>query len=174
MNFEIVNGQEQFPIDEAFWKRAFNHGARELEIGHFHASVICCFVVPKAERKIKFTQVFNAGSTGSFEWGACFYVTSPGIEAGQMVRTFFHETTHVKQYLMRELINKPRSKYTIWKGEKWDRKEYAFAPWEGGSKRASGTAIPGVFAPGSDQDNAGRECEWLHGVCGLRVRLSQG
>jgi hypothetical protein len=57
-----------------------------------------------------------------------YIVTERFLTDGRMVMAFFHEMTHVKQLLMRELIVKPR--HQVWKGEKWDRREYSFAPWE--------------------------------------------
>jgi hypothetical protein len=142
MKFTIGNKQTTVSIDEDFWKRAFNFAARELQIEHHCAEVDCLFIPMEAERKIKFTGAMSLGATGLAKDGAWFYVVAtPGANFlertfisgnprnySQMVKTFFHEMTHVKQLLMGELILKPRC--WMWKGEKWDRREYSFAPWE--------------------------------------------
>jgi hypothetical protein len=128
MKFKIQNMQEAVPIDEVFWNRAFNYASRELQIEHHCARVDCYFIPLDLERKVKFKH-FNLGATEVTEHGAMFYVvTAKSLTNGSMVKTFFHEMTHVKQLLMRELIQKTR--HRVWKGEKWDRREYAFAPWE--------------------------------------------
>ncbi len=145
MKFTIYNKQNAVSIDEDFWKRAFNYAARELQIEHHHAMVECVFIPVNFERMVKF-KTFSLGATDLTEQGAWFYVVtdvpiSANVRAvqaivadhqrsneGRMVKTFFHEMAHVKQLLMRELINKPRS--IVWKNEKWGRREYAFAPWE--------------------------------------------
>jgi hypothetical protein len=147
MKFTIHNKQKAASIDESFWKRAFNYAATELQIEHLCAEVHCFFIEMKTEREVKFKGGLSLGATGLVEGGAWFYVVStPGMECphfpdrdlairassssnrSQMVKTFFHEMTHVKQLLIGELILKPR--YWRWKGEKWDRREYSFAPWE--------------------------------------------
>jgi hypothetical protein len=139
MIFKLVNKQSDVPVDESFWGRAFNYAARELEIEHFAAGVGCIFI-PFARTK---TQPADVGGTYSCEYGAVFYVKAqqgdkrmavlrtfgePYASDGRMVRTFFHEMAHVKQLLQMELVTKPRSR--IWKGQKWNKKEYSFAPWE--------------------------------------------
>jgi hypothetical protein len=80
---------------------------------------------------------FSFGAAGLTERGAMFYVVAGAhlAPAGQMVKTFFHELTHVKQLLMGELIEKRR--IVVWRGEKWDKREYAFAPWEVEANRFS-------------------------------------
>jgi hypothetical protein len=142
MKFTICNKQNAVSIDEDFWKRAFNYAATELGIEHHRAEVACFFIPMEAERGIKF-KMFSLGATGLTYEGAMFYVvsTTPPTAAdflfehqesnnGRMVKTFFHEMTHVKQLLMGELIPKQRRRYLIWKGEKWDNREYSYAPWE--------------------------------------------
>jgi hypothetical protein len=132
MKFTICNKQNAVTIDEAFWKRAFNYAATELQIEHLFANVGCFFIPMDFERKVKFKGGFSFGSTGLWNDGVAFYVvTSMPLtpsDNGRMVKTFFHEMTHVKQLLISELIQKPR--HRIWKGEKWDNGEYSFAPWE--------------------------------------------
>jgi hypothetical protein len=129
MNFTIHNKQTTVPIDTTFWNRAFTYAARELQIEHHHATVVCFFIPLPMERKVKF-KYFTLGATGLTDVGVMFYVVTAAnlMSEGRMVKTFFHEMTHVKQLLMGELINTPRS--IVWKGEKWDKREYAFAPWE--------------------------------------------
>lgn len=131
MTFRVCNKQTLVPIDEAFWDRAFNYASRELQIDCHHAEVVCLFIPLVLERKIKFKH-FSLGATGLTETGAMFYVVTAAanldVPAGYMVKTFFHEMTHVKQMLMGDLIEKART--FVWKGEKWNKREYAFAPWE--------------------------------------------
>ncbi len=144
MKFTVHNKQTTVSIDESFWKRAFNYAARELQIDYHCAEVACFFIEMDMERAVKF-KVASLGATGVLKGGAWFYVVStpemksphflerafpPGCprNCSQMVKTFFHEMTHVKQLLMKELI--PTQRYWRWKGEKWDRREYSFAPWE--------------------------------------------
>jgi len=130
MKFIIhINKHTVVPIDKVFWERAFNYAARELEIEHHRANVDCFFIPLDFERMVKFKH-FSLGATGLTERGAMFYVVAGAqlAPAGQIVKTFFHELTHVKQLLMGELIEKRRM--FVWKGEKWNKREYAFAPWE--------------------------------------------
>jgi hypothetical protein len=129
MKFTIHNKQTTVLIDTTFWNRAFTYAAKELQIEHHHAQVDCFFIPLPMERKVKF-KYFTLGATGLTDVGVMFYVVTAAnlVSEGRMVKTFFHEMTHVKQFIMGELINKPRS--FVWKGEKWDKREYAFAPWE--------------------------------------------
>jgi hypothetical protein len=128
--FTIHTKQNAVSVDADFWKRAFNYAARELHIEHLRAEVACLFIPMDLERKIKFKGGFSLGAAGLLTDGAMFYVVSSTelSSTGRMLKTFFHELTHVKQLLMLELILKPR--HLEWKGEKWDKREYAFAPWE--------------------------------------------
>jgi hypothetical protein len=133
MKFEVHNKQETVSIDDAFWNRAFTFASRELQIEHHHAMVACVFIPLDLERTVKF-KAFSLGATGLSEDGAWFYVVAAkSLTDGRMVKTFFHELTHVKQLLMGQLINKHR--HIVWKEEgkkeeKWDKREYSFAPWE--------------------------------------------
>jgi hypothetical protein len=147
MKFTICNKQNAVSIDEDFWKRAFNYAARELQIEHHRAEVGCLFIPMYLERKVKFEGGFSLGAAGLLNDGAMFYViSSTGLAStglastGQMLKTFFHEMTHVKQLLMRELIQKPR--HLVWKGEKWNKREYAFAPWEEEANAFSDKSYP--------------------------------
>jgi hypothetical protein len=80
------------------------------------------------ERAVKF-RYFSLGATGLTDLGAMFYVVTEDFQTdGSMVKTFFHEMTHVRQLLMGDLKHKRRN--IVWKGENWDKREYAFAPWE--------------------------------------------
>jgi hypothetical protein len=55
---------------------------------------------------------------------------------GRIIKTFFHELTHVKQLLMGDLVIKPR--HILWqKKEKWDKREYSYTPWEGDARTFS-------------------------------------
>jgi hypothetical protein len=128
MKFIIHDEQSAIDVDESFWNRAFNYASRELQI-EYHCAEIDCFFIPlNMERAVKF-KAFTLGSTGLTDLGAMFYVvTEDFLTDGSMVKTFFHEMTHVRQLLMRDLI--PKSRSIVWKGEKWDKREYAFAPWE--------------------------------------------
>jgi hypothetical protein len=148
MKFTIHNRQKAVSIDDDFWKRAFNYAANELQIGCLHAEVHCVFIEMDMERKTRFKKgTAILGATNVIEGGAMLYVVAsdqmdPKVQyirrglglhdrlksSGQMVTTFFHEMTHVKQLLVEELIVKPRC--VMWKGEKWDKREYSFAPWE--------------------------------------------
>jgi hypothetical protein len=115
-------------IDPQLWESAFNYAMKNLQIEYLHARIDCLFIPMNMERGVKF-KYFSAGATGTTDKGAMFYVIAEKfLTDGSMVRTFFHEMTHVKQLLMRELIVKPR--HQVWKGEKWHRREYSFAPWE--------------------------------------------
>ena len=67
------------------------------------------------------------GGTKLYDDGLVIVLFGPK-PPGQMIKTFFHEMTHVKQHLVGELIDKPR--HRMWKGEKWDNKLYSDAPWE--------------------------------------------
>lgn len=132
MKFTIhINKHTVISIDEVFWKRAFNYAARQLNIEHHHATVDCFFIPIDFEKMVKF-KYFSLGATSLTEQGAVFYVVTAAHLAltGQMVKTFFHELTHVKQLLMGELVAKRKARSIVWKGEKWDKREYAFAPWE--------------------------------------------
>ena len=139
MNFEIQNLQQVVPVESDFWIRAFEFGARELEIECFAFKIVCAFI-PLLTPKM---QPFTIGSTKICEDGVLIAVSSAvkaspfsfslGREdasgGGQMVHTFFHELTHAKQLLKRELIVKRRTR--MWMGRKWDNKrDYSFAPWE--------------------------------------------
>jgi hypothetical protein len=126
MKFSIRNHQEAVSINETFWNGAFTYASKELNIEHHHAEVVCFFFPMSTERKVKF-KLFSLGATGLTDLGAMFYVLSGG-PAGRMIKTFFHEMTHVKQLLMGELVEKPR--HRLWKGGQFDKKEYADAPWE--------------------------------------------
>jgi len=122
----------------AVWDRAFQHAARELQIQHHHAKVDCFLIPRPVERKVKFKH-FTFGKTSLVGnkkgqiTGVMFYVVAQA--APFMIKTFFHETTHVKQLLMEELTMNRRN--ILWKpygskepAEKWDKREYSFAPWE--------------------------------------------
>ena len=131
MKFTVYNEQQEVPIAETLWRRAFHYAAGELQIEHHHAHVACFFLPAAAERKMKFKHAFTAGASGLAKDGAVFFViASKDLEGGRMIKTFFHELTHVKQLLMSELIAKRTARSIEWKGEKWDKQEYAFAPWE--------------------------------------------
>jgi hypothetical protein len=127
MNFKVFNNQKLVPISEAFWTSAFDYASRELQIEHHRADVVCAFIPTDLERKVKFKH-FALGATDLHQGGAWFYICTGAPVEGYMVKTFFHEMTHVKQLLMGELIVKPRS--YVWKTEKWDKREYSFSPWE--------------------------------------------
>jgi hypothetical protein len=127
MTFTVCNKQTLVPIDKAFWTRAFNYASRELQVEHHRAAVVCFFIPMNLEREVKFKN-FALGATDLHQGGAWFYVCTGAPVEGYMVKTFFHEMTHVKQLLMGELVVKPRG--YVWKKEKWDKREYAFAPWE--------------------------------------------
>jgi hypothetical protein len=115
-------------FDEQLWAGALDYALKDLQIEYLRARIDCLFIPVSMERKVKF-KYFSAGASGVTPVGAMFYVVAERfLTNGSMVRTFFHEMTHVKQVLMRELIVKPR--HFVWKKEKWDRREYSFAPWE--------------------------------------------
>jgi hypothetical protein len=142
LTLKIANNQQDIPIDEPIWQRAFAYAARELEIEGFATEVWCVFIrfdVPKI-------QPIAVGYTDQTEDGRYFFcVRAVGKDAaldalgvqfgcprqgdlGQMIKTFFHELVHVKQLLKGELVI--RSRYTLWKDQKWRKREYSFAPWE--------------------------------------------
>jgi len=127
MKFTIYNEQTVVAIDEEIWNRAFNYAVKELQV-EYHRAAVTCFFIPFRDRMIK-VKPFTSGGTVLTEQGALFYiVAAKTFTDGRMVKTFFHEMAHVRQLLMGDLIQKPR--HTRWKGEKWDKKEYSFAPWE--------------------------------------------
>jgi hypothetical protein len=142
MQFIVSNRQTCISIDDDFWKRAFTFAAKELQIEYHCANVICAFIEMNMERNVINPGVMTLGATIPCDDGIFFYVVAteahpapqfagigmPDRNQGQMVRTFFHEMTHVKQFLTGELIQKAR--HRKWKGEKWDNREYSFAPWE--------------------------------------------
>jgi hypothetical protein len=143
MQFTIHNKQNTASIDEEFWKRAFAYAAKELQIEYHSAEVHCLFIEMEMERTVKLNGgAMILGATALLPVGAGFYVVATsghsfpqfagiGVDdhnQGQMIKTFFHEMTHVKQLLVGELIVRPR--HRKWKGEKWDNREYSFAPWE--------------------------------------------
>ena len=138
MNFEIQNLQQEVPVEHDFWTRAFEFGAQKLEIECFAFKIVCAFVSPLDTPKMR---PFTIGATKIYKDAVLIWVAARPVSPfsfslgredasgeGQMVHTFFHELTHAKQLLKRELIVKPRSR--IWQGEKWDNKHYSFAPWE--------------------------------------------
>src|SRR6516162_2285093 len=128
IRFFIHNKQDAVAIDEPLWTRASDYAAKELRIEYHRARVDCLFIPKEVERKVKFKH-FSAGASGITPVGAFFYVVAErSLPKGSMIRTFFHEMTHIKQLLMRELKVTPR-RY-IWKREIWDRREYSCAPWE--------------------------------------------
>ena len=137
LTLKIANEQQGIAIDEPIWQRAFAYAARELEIEGFATEVWCAFIrfgVPKI-------QPIAVGSTGQFKDGRYFFCVMAvekdirvprGLpregDLGEMIKTFFHELVHVKQCLKSELVVK--SRYNLWKGQKWGKREYSFAPWE--------------------------------------------
>jgi hypothetical protein len=124
------------------WNRAFRYGARELRIENFAANVACVFapLIPPTMLPV------SVGRTVKYADGAIFAVVTPprltvaatafmGTSPDEdfysqwnLIETFYHELTHVRQFLTGDLVTTKRSRK--WKGQKWDMKEYSFAPWE--------------------------------------------
>ena len=128
IRFFIHNKQDGVAIDESLWTRAFGYAAKELRIEYHRARIDCLFVPMRVERKIKF-KYFSAGASGITHVGAMFYVVAERfLPQGSMIKTFFHELTHIKQFVMHELKVTRLSFH--WNKEIWDRREYSFAPWE--------------------------------------------
>ena len=103
MQFKIFNQQTGIPIDEPFWLRAFEYGARELGIEHFACGVGCIFVPLTVKTKIR---PVNIGYADLATNGAIIWVKVPPslwlkrkTTAGGGIVLPRHELTHAKQYL---------------------------------------------------------------------------
>ena len=121
MQFKIIRHEDlKYKIDHEFWTRAFHYGAREFGFDHFHSMVTCMFT-PYIKSKIE------PQTLGWTDYSDGEVIISIAMTA-QPVKTFFHELTHAKQFLNRELVTTQRS--TKWKGKRWGRQQYSFAPWE--------------------------------------------
>jgi hypothetical protein len=101
-----------------------------VHIEYHQAEVDCVFHPMEAAINKKFKGVFTLGYAEEYAEGprVNLVAISDLMKTGQLVKTFFHEMTHVKQYLYGELEQK-RS-HRVWKGTKWPNKEYSYAPWE--------------------------------------------
>jgi hypothetical protein len=105
-------------IDVDLWQRAFKYAVKNLQIKHFHGELECIFTTNQEIMEME-GKDSNGFAGGSLERGELYlYVAA---DCDNIIETFFHEMTHIKQILKGEL--KHVSPWNIWKGKKWNKRE---------------------------------------------------